>query len=77
MSLKTQHIRFSYVRSYLVPNYSYDAVLRPINVNQKNGSSHTIGLMIIVRLIILNRQHMKKFLINLKNKNITDEKYNN
>ena len=45
MSLKTQHLQFLDIRSYLAPNYSYDALLKHINVPLKRGSSHTIGLI--------------------------------
>ena len=45
MSLKTQHLQFLDIRSYLAPNYSYDAFIKAYKCTIEKGSSHTIGLI--------------------------------
>ena len=48
MSLKTQHLQFLDIRSYLAPNYSYDALLKLINVKLKKDFSHMIILIVMI-----------------------------
>ncbi len=37
MSLKTQHLQFLDVRSYLAPNYSYDAFIKACKCKIEKG----------------------------------------
>ena len=48
MSLTTQHLQFLDVRSYLAPNYSYDAFIKLINVKLKKDFSPMIILIVMI-----------------------------
>jgi hypothetical protein len=37
MSLRTQHLQFLDIRSYLAPNYSYDAFIKAYKCKLKKG----------------------------------------
>ncbi len=39
MSLKTQHLHFLDIRSYLAPNYSYDAFIKAYKCKLERGFS--------------------------------------
>ena len=42
MALKTPHFKFLDIRSYLAPNYSYDALLKHTNAHYPKDFFHTI-----------------------------------
>ncbi len=58
MSLKTQHLQFLDVRSYLAPNYSYDAFIKAYKCKLEKDFFPMIGLIIMIKSIILNYQPM-------------------
>ncbi len=48
MSLKTQHLQFLDVRSYLAPNYSYDAFIKAYKCKIEKDFSPMIILIVMI-----------------------------
>ncbi len=48
MSLKTQHLQFLDVRSYLAPNYTYDAFIKAYKCKIEKGFFPMIILIIMI-----------------------------
>ena len=48
MSLKTQHLQFLDVRSYLAPNYSYDAFIKAYKCKIEKVTFLTIILIVMI-----------------------------
>ena len=48
MSLKTQHLQFLDVRSYLAPNYSYDAFITAYKCKLEKGFPLMIILIVMI-----------------------------
>jgi hypothetical protein len=66
MSLKSQHLQFLDVRSYLAPNYSYDAFIKAFKRKIEKVFSPMIILIVMMNYVKLNYPHMIYFIVKLK-----------
>ena len=76
MSLKTQHLQFLDIRSYLAPNYSYDAFIKAYKCKLEKGFFPYDFLNTYDKINNTELPPHEAFFNKLKNKNITDEEYN-
>jgi len=76
MSLKTQHLQFLDVRSYLAPNYSYDAFIKAYKCKIEKGFFPYDYFDSYDKLNETELPSHDKFFSTMKNKNISDEEYN-
>ena len=73
MSLKTQHLQFLDIRSYLAPNYSYDAFIKAYNCSLEKGFFPYEWFNSYDKLNNTELPSHAEFYSKLKNKNITTE----
>jgi hypothetical protein len=76
MSLKTQHLQFLDIRSYLAPNYSYDAFIKAYKCKLEKGFFPYDYFNSYDKINNTELPPHEAFFNKLKNKNITDEEYN-
>ncbi|NBO67009.1 MAG: hypothetical protein EBU88_19555, partial [Acidobacteria bacterium] len=76
MSLKTKHLQFLDIRSYLAPNYSYDEFIKAYKCKLEKGFFPYEFFDNYDKLNYNALPPHKAFFNRLKNKNITDEEYN-
>ena len=76
MSLKTKHLQFLDIRSYLAPNYSYDEFIKAYKCKLEKGFFPYEFFDNYDKLNYNSLPPHKAFFNRLKNKNITDEEYN-
>ena len=76
MSLKTEHLQFLDIRSYLAPNYSYDAFIKAYKCNLTKGFFPYEYLDTFEKLNDKQLPPHEAFYSSLKNSNITTEQYN-
>ena len=76
MSLKTQHLQFLDIRSYLAPNYSYDAFIKAYKCKLEKGFFPYDYFNSYDKINNTEMPPHEAFFNKLKNKNITDEEYN-
>ncbi len=74
--IKTQHLQFLDVRSYLSPNYSYDAFIKAYKCKIEKGFSPYDYFDNYDKLSESKLPSHDLFCSKMKNKNISDEKYN-
>ena len=76
MSLKTKHLQFLDIRSYLAPNYSYDEFIKAYKCKLEKGFFPYDWFNNYDKLNYNELPQHKDFFNRLKNKNITDDEYN-
>ena len=76
MALKTPHFKFLDIRSYLAPNYSYDAFIKAYKCTLSEGFSPYDYLNDYHKLYETKLPPHEAFFNKLKNKNIANEEYN-
>ncbi len=76
MSLKTQHLQFLDIRSYLAPNYSYDAFIKAYKCKIEKGFFPYDYFDSYDKLNETELPSHDLFYSKMKNKNISDEEYN-
>ncbi len=76
MSLKTQHLQFLDIRSYLAPNYSYDAFIKAYKCKLEKRFSPYDWFDNYDKVENTELPAHGLFVNRMKNKNITDEEYN-
>ena len=75
MSLKSQHLQFLDIRSYLAPNYSYDAFIKAYKCKLEKGFFPYDWFDSYDKINNTELPSHKCFYNKLKNTNITDEEY--
>jgi len=75
MALKTQHFKFLDIRSYLAPNYSYEAFIKAYKCKLNKGFFPYDYLTDYSKLNETELPPHEAFYNRLKNKNITDVEY--
>ena len=75
MSLKTENLQFLDIRSYLAPNYSYDAFIKAYKCKLEKGFFPYDWFDNYDKLNFTELPEHKYFYNKLKGKNITDEEY--
>ena len=75
MALKTQHFKFLDIRSYLAPNYSYEAFIKAYKCTLNKGYFPYDYLNDYNKLNETKLPPHEAFFNKLKNKNITDAEY--
>ena len=75
MALKTPHFKFLDIRSYLAPNYSYEAFIKAYKCKLNKGFFPYDYLTDYSKLNETELPPHEAFYNRLKNKNITDEEY--
>ena len=75
MALKTPHFKFLDIRSYLAPNYSYEAFIKAYKCRLNKGYFPYDYLTDYNKLNETELPPHEVFYNKLKNKNITDEEY--
>ena len=73
MSLKSQHLQFLDVRSYLAPNYSYDAFIKAYKCKLEKGFFPYDYFNSYDKINNTELPPHEAFFNNLRNKNISDE----
>jgi hypothetical protein len=76
MSLKSQHLQILDVRSYLAPNYSYDAFIEAYKCKIEKVFSPYDYFDSFDKLDESELPSHDLFYSKMKNKNISDEEYN-
>ena len=75
MSLKTNNLQFLDIRSYLAPNYSYDAFIKAYKCKLEKGFFPYDWFNSYDKLNNTELPEHKHFYNKLKDKNITNEEY--
>ena len=75
MSLKTQHLQFLDIRSYLAPNYSYDAFIKAYKCKLEKGFFPYDYLVSYDKLNDTELPSHDLFYSKMKNKNISKDEY--
>ena len=75
MSIKTQHLQFLDIRSYLAPNYSYDAFIKAYKCKLENGFFPYDWFNSYDKVNNTELPSHEMFFNKMKNKNITVEEY--
>jgi hypothetical protein len=75
MSLKTQHLQFLDIRSYLAPNYSYDAFIKAYKCKLDKGFFPYDYFDSYEKINDTKLPSHELFFSKMKNKNITDDEY--
>ena len=76
MSIKTQHLQFLDIRSYLAPNYSYDAFIKAYKCKLEKGFFPYDWFNDYDKVNNTELPAHELFFNKLRNKNITDAEYN-